>query len=374
MPRLMRPLLLAVGVGAVAVIAVVAFARSDGSRAAARSAPKHDVDVTSRPRSASQHRAVVTARPGRELSADRLATILSHEAANVTADDGTVQMAVMLDSWSEPVVVGEDLHSQMRLWSLSKPLVALTLLRTAGPQASELANGLSLYLDRSLQRSDNCAQRYLTIRLQDAVGGIPQAEDALSHTLALSGASADVGLSQTDTLGATCVTSSYQGLPTSYVARRALLVGTATWTISDAIRFIHGLSSDATANDASAAASKIILATMRRPKLAGIEPGASILTAPPDWGAGQAFSGHCWNLAYKAGWGGADAHIPWVGSQVGVVSLPDHQSLAFAVAVHPYRQPPNDDPGLTTVPAGITTMLSALRGELTQRYPRWCAA
>ncbi|HEY5197590.1 MAG TPA: hypothetical protein VIJ51_11260 [Solirubrobacteraceae bacterium] len=303
----------------------------------------------------------VALRPG---SAGVIQRALAGEAVRVAAQYGTVQVAVWLPGSPAPLLAGQDLRLEMRLWSLSKPLVAFTLLRADATAGADDA-GLAPYLERSLDRSDNCAQRYLTLRLQDATGGITSAALSLAQTLRSDGGELDVSHAQTDTLGSACVSSSYAGLPTSYVPRRALLVGTATWTITDAVRFARSLTVSTNAGTPAATASAKVLALMRHAKESSIEPGAGALTAPLDWGAGEAFSAPCWRVAWKAGWGGAAAHIPWLGSQLGVVTLPGGQPLAFAVAVHPYDQPPDDDPGLTTAPAGVTAMLSALRGALT---------
>jgi hypothetical protein len=301
----------------------------------------------------------------------RLTGLLRSEARSVEATDGVVQMGLMLGSSPRTVLVGQRLDEQLRLWSLSKPLVAVTLLRDEGADASRLATELRVYLARSLRRSDNCAQRYITLRLQQLTGSIAAAENAIAQMLALSGAHANLAASQTDTLGAACVTSSYEGLPAAYVPLRALLVGTATWTIGDAVHFVHALS-DGFDTGAGRTASRIVLGLMHEPKLASVEPGAGDLLATPGWGAGQVFTAPCWRLAYKAGWGGAQAHIPWLGAQIGTISLPHRQTLQFAVAVHPYVQPPDDDPGRTTVPAGIVAMLTTLREQLQADYPGWC--
>jgi hypothetical protein len=136
--------------------------------------------------------------------------------------------------------------------------------------------------------------------------------------------------------------------------------------VEDAVRFISGLNAGADDLPATRPVGEAVLALMRKPKLNSEEPLAGTFTVQPRWGAGEAFRSPCWRVAYKAGWGGAQAHIPWLGAQMGTVALPEGHTLAFAVAVHPYRQPSDDDPGTTPVPRAIALVLSSLRPVLEQ--------
>jgi hypothetical protein len=297
------------------------------------------------------------------LTPTALRAALAATVRSVIANDGTVQMAVMADWWSRPLTLGTDLSKRMRLWSLSKPVVATALLRERERRGESTAD-LDLYLERALERSDNCAMRELTLDLQDATGGIDGARRAISQTAMLAGASVDLEPAQKDREGSVCLTSGEDDLTPTWAHRLALLVGTSTWTITDAVRFVRGLAIGAPDLVGRPSISATVLRLMRKPKMNSEEPLAGTFTVAPDWGAGDAFSNRCWHLAYKAGWGGAQAHIPWLGAQIGTVTLPDIGSVAFAVAVHPYEQPPDDDPGQTTVPKAIALVLTALRHAL----------
>lgn len=282
----------------------------------------------------------------------------------VTAHEGTVQAAVMLDTWSQPLVLGEQLSTPMRLWSLSKAVVAVALLR-ARERLGQRDDDLQPYLERALERSDNCAMRDLTVNLQDTTGGIAGARRAIAEVVGRAGATIDLASAQTDRVGAVCLSPSYPDLSPGFATRTALLVGTATWTIADAIDFMHSLEAGSEDLPGHPSVGRVVLGLMRQPKRPSREPLAGTLTAIPSWGAGEVFRSACWQLAYKGGWGGAQAHIPWLASQMGVVALPDGHTLTFAVAVHPYEQPIDDDPGHTTAPRGISEVLRSLRGSLS---------
>jgi CubicO group peptidase (beta-lactamase class C family) len=292
-----------------------------------------------------------------------LQATLSDVVQQATNRYGTVQVAVMLDSWRHPLLIGEQLAKPMRLWSLSKAVVATALLRQR-EQRDAGTGDLALYLERALQRSDNCAMRELTIKLQDDTGGIEGARSAIKETTALTGATVDIANAQTDTEGSVCISPTYAGLSSSFAHRRALLAGTAIWTINDAIHFVHGLQTGALNVSGQRSVAEMVLALMRLRKEPSDEPAAGPLKAPSEWGAGDVFAAPCWNIAYKAGWGGAQAHIPWLASQIGTVALADGHHLAFAIAVHPNAQPPDDDPGLTDAPQAISLVLGALRTYL----------
>jgi hypothetical protein len=284
--------------------------------------------------------------------------------ADVSRHDGTVQAAVMLDTWHRPLVLGEQLTNPMRLWSLSKAIVAVALLRER-ERLGIHDDGLEPYLERALERSDNCAMRELTVDLQDAAGGIAGARRAIAEVVTLAGGTINIETAQTDREGAVCLSPSYRDLTPGFAKRTALLAGTATWTIADAIDFIHGLEAGTADLPEQPSVSRLVLNLMRDPKRPSREPSAGKLVATPSWGAGEVFASSCWRLAYKGGWGGAQAHIPWLATQMGAVGLPKGHTLAFVLAVHPYEQPIDDDPGHTTAPQGISHVLAALRRRLS---------
>lgn len=297
------------------------------------------------------------------VSRSALEATLGGAVQRVTDRYGTVQVAIMLDSWTRPLLLGEQLAKPMRLWSLSKPVVASALLRQR-EQRDSGSTDLALYLERAMRRSDNCAMRELTIKLQEETDGIAGARAAIEETVRLAGANVEIANAQTDTEGSVCISPTYAGLSPSFAHMLALLAGTATWTIDDAIHFVHGLQVGALDVTGHPSISARLLGLMRLTKEPSDEPLAGQLTAPPTWGAGDVFAAPCWNVAYKAGWGGAQAHIPWLASQIGSVALAGGHHLDFAVAVHPHTQPPDDDPGLTDAPQGISLVLRALRTYL----------
>lgn len=306
------------------------------------------------------------------LSPSQLQHDVSSALGSVAARFGTVQLALLADWWPEPLVMGQDATSRMRLWSLSKPVVALALLRARELQGQSL-DDLDPYLEQALERSDNCAMRELTLDLQHATGSMSGARDAITEVVELSGGSLDVRPIQEDRKGGVCLSGGDAELSAGFSDRLALLVGTARWRIVDAVRFVSGLVKGAADVRGDPSASEIVLRLMREPKLVDEEPMAGALKAPPDWGAGEVFSEPCWHLAYKAGWGGAQAHIAWLGAQMGVLALRGRRSIAFAVAVHPYVQPPDDDPGETDVPRATRHVLEVLRGALERSGLSACA-
>jgi hypothetical protein len=307
-----------------------------------------------------------------ELSPAALQSDLSPALAEVAAHYGTVQLALLADWWPKPHVMGQDVAPRMRLWSLSKPIVALALLRTRELRGQPL-DGFDPYLEQALERSDNCAMRELTIDLQNATGSIASARHTITEVVGLSGASLDLRPIQEDRNGAICLSGAHPQLSASFGDKLALLVGTARWQVSDAVLFVRGLLTGAADAPGTPSASKIVLRLMRKPKLVDEEPLAGALKAPPDWGAGEVFSEPCWHLAYKAGWGGAQAHVAWLGAQMGVLALREGHSIEFAVAVHPYVQPPDDDPGETDVPRATRLVLNALRAGVERAGLSACA-
>jgi hypothetical protein len=107
---------------------------------------------------------------------------------------------------------------------------------------------------------------------------------------------------------------------------------------------------------------------MRRPKLVSREVDAdAMITAPPEWGAGRVFDARCWNVAYKAGWGGS-GQGRFLAGQMGAVDLGSGRWAAFAVMFHPSEQPDTDDPGKVqayqVMEQALTTIKKALRKHL----------
>jgi hypothetical protein len=132
-----------------------------------------------------------------------------------------------------------------------------------------------------------------------------------------------------------------------------LLLGTTTWTPSDAARFAYALG----AAKFGRAISQELLRLMRKPKRRSEEATPIDYTASLSWGAEDAFRGT--QPAYKSGWGGTQQGRFLVG-QITVVRLPDQSPLGISVMFRPDVQPVRDDPGLTQGPVAITEALRPL--------------
>ncbi len=133
--------------------------------------------------------------------------------------------------------------------------------------------------------------------------------------------------------------------------------GTATWTVTDAIRFAHALGSGA-----YGAAGDGVLGYLSRPKGVSAEAGPGGFTADVAWGAGRAFAR--WHPAYKAGWGGADRGNFLVG-QIAVVRV-GGRTAAVAAMYHPSRQPTSDDPGQVDAAVALEALLDDVAKELAR--------
>jgi hypothetical protein len=300
-----------------------------------------------------------------------LATALqSSLEAGIAGIPGTVQAAVMMDNWNAPVLAGRRLGDEMRPWSMVKAVTAVTLFSERLGRGASTAN-VEEPLRRALTRSDNCAQREMTVQLERDLGGnLATTGTTIRTTLARAGAEIDIGPAQRNADGQYCITPTYKGLPAADASYPALLLGTTHWRVRDAVRFVHGLRGQAVFG---AAASQKILATLRLPKRNSQEPGAEAqLTASPAWGAGTVFGAGCWRVAYKAGWGG-HAQGRFLAGQIGAVDLPGGRWIAFAVMFHPTTQPPSDDPGLAHADQALASVLGSLKQQLKQRFRGSCA-
>lgn len=270
----LRPALvlgLTAGVGLLALISVYAITRStNGTAPRLLGVPAVGGAVQQQAKHAALgvHRAA--APPPADVAlpkAGALYAALSAAVGEVQQRYGRAQIAVMADSWRAPLIAGSGANAPMRLWSLSKPVTAATLLRIRAAQRIPIADQLP-YMQRALERSDNCAQREMNLTLQDELGGVAQAAAAIRQTVALTGAHLNTTVDQTDNLGSACITTAYRGIPSADAARVALLPGTSTWTVTDALRFIHGLASGTLDRPGgSASVSGVLLPLLRAPKL-----------------------------------------------------------------------------------------------------------
>lgn len=281
-----------------------------------------------------------------------LATALLRRAASVADDRGTARIAVWPSGWPKPAFAGNDLDRPFRLWSTSKAVTAVAVEREpALRNMSDVATALR----GAIVRSENCRQRRVVLALQKAHGGPEGAESAFLGVLREAGAGRAETSGQRQPPDPSCRDYLAQFDNAESLMGPAAMLGTATWTISDAIAFTHSL-----ADERFDEAGRSVLALMGVPKEQSRE-----LTRPEDftaavtWGAGDAFAGQ--DVAYKAGWGGAAAGR-FVASQIGVVVIGGVR-VAFAVEFEPGQQPASDDPGATSAPEVIEAILRVIGAQ-----------
>jgi hypothetical protein len=272
---------------------------------------------------------------------------------------GAVEAAAMADGWDAPVVEastqGGD-ERYMRMWSMSKVATMVALLRSLGwrdAPGKPVSAEVEMALSGAIRRSENCHQRRVVLELERVTGSTAAARAALADVFLLSAARARIA---STTEAAESVCSPYLEAQTGVddPLRPALLLGTSTWRVGDAVLLMHALADERLGS----AVSEQALALMRAPKLASREAAASELTAALDWGAGEVYAGL--QPAYKAGWGGA-LNGNFLAGQIALIPLPGGSHLALAAMFHPDRQPTRDDPGITAAPEAIMLVMRALR-------------
>lgn len=302
-----------------------------------------------------------------EAERERIAQRLQRAVRDAAALGGEVEAAVMLRGWSRPVIAAsppEAVSRSMRMWSMSKVVTMVSLLRANGwgeSRGKALGPELEAALEGAIERSENCPQRRIVIELQRLAGSPAAARKALASVLAAAGASGEIGTEMALPEAACVAYLEGQGEVADPLGS-ALLLGTSTWRIEDAVRFAHALA----AGEFGAALGGKVLALMRVPKGLSREVGAGELTAPLDWGAGQALTGL--DPAYKAGWGGTQQGAFFAG-QLAVVDFDRAPGTALAVAFHPSVQPGFDDPGLTAAPRAIAAVMAAVRSAAPPATP-----
>lgn len=292
-----------------------------------------------------------------------LARALRRGVGDAAALGGSVEAAAMYPGGTAPVVVSSPRGGAgrwMRMWSMGKVVVMVALLRAEG-WGEEAGNPLSPEVESALRgaivRSENCRERRVVLELQQATGAGPAgARRAVAEVLRAAGGRVRPGtqVAPPDPICAEYLEG--QGAIEDPLAPAALL-GTSTWRIGDAARFLAALRAGAFG---SSVAEKV-LPLMRAPKSASREVPPGELTAPLEWGAGEAFSAGP-PPAYKAGWGGTQ-QAEFLAGQIALVQPPSGPPLALAVAFHPHVQPASDDPGRTEAPDGVELVMDAVRAE-----------
>lgn len=300
----------------------------------------------------------------RELEADRrrIERALAVAARRAAALGGSVRIAAMRSGWAEPAVAASPAAAAgapVRMWSMSKVVTAVALLRETGwgggagkPPAAEVEEAM----ESALVRSENCPQRRVVLALQEAADGPLGARRAVGAVLERSGAESRVG-EEVQPPDPSCVEYLEGQREVEEPLAPTVLLGTSTWRVADAARFMRALGSGLYGE----ALGERLLATLRRPKERSREIVASEFTARPDWGAARALED--WNPAFKAGWGGSLQGDFLVG-QMAWLEPPGAPPAALAVVFSPAVQPPVDDPGRTAGPAAVERAMETAKGAL----------
>ena len=284
---------------------------------------------------------------------DAVATQQALNAAVADAEKlgGKAQAAVWVEGWPAPLASPR--ISSDRMWSLSKVLTALTVIRLS--DGGKLSSTVARAIERALIHSENCPQRRVVLELQQLAGGSAGARAALQETLKVAGAGGEI----------TTTVQTADSFCHSYLRRVSdsigdplgpgLLLGTSTWTVADAARFMAAL-----ADGRYGEPGNRILALLRRPKGVNTEAPPGNYSADPAWGAGRALTRL--DPAYKAGWGGS-LQGSFQAGQMAVFDV-GGRSVAVAAVFRPTRQPDRDDPGRTTAPTAIEGIFTTLRRHL----------
>ena len=289
----------------------------------------------------------------------RLAAELQGGVDAAAARGGTAEAALMLDGWRTPVIASSEARGEgrfMRMWSMSKVATMVAVLRGLGwgrRPGRPISPELDQALHGAITRSENCRQRRVVLELQRLSGGTAAAREALSEVFRAAGGDVRVG-TQIAPPEANCIGYLNTQTELAEPLAPALLLGTSTWRVGDAVRLAHALS----IGTYGAAISHQVLDLMRLPKLPSREVKAGELTAPLDWGAGESLPT---GTAYKAGWGGS-LNGNFLAGQIALTDLPGVGRAALVAAFHPDQQPSRDDPGITAAPEALDAIFSALGG------------
>ncbi len=287
-----------------------------------------------------------------------LAAELKRGVEAAAALGGTAEAAIMLDDWRTPVIASSEARGEdrfMRMWSMSKVATMVAVLRGLG-WGNHPGRPLSPELDEALHgaitRSENCRQRRVVLELQRLSGGTIAAREALLAVFRAARGEVKVG-TQIAPPEPNCVTFLETQTELPEPLAPALLLGTSTWRVGDAVRLVHALAIG-TYGDA---VSHQVLRLMSLPKLRSREVQPGELTAPLEWGAGKSLPS---GTAYKAGWGGSQ-HGNFLAGQIALVAIPGGDHVGIAVMFHPLEQPSRDDPGISIAPAAIELVMRSLR-------------
>lgn len=277
------------------------------------------------------------------------------------ATNGRVQAAVLGKGNARPVAAASSgsLRSPFRMWSVSKAATAIALLQAHAK--APLPADTRFALDKALVGSGDCAQRQMTVELQELAGGPAAARRRIQSVLDRAGATSANVLPREAVAGTGCrpYLEQHSRIPDPY--RSALQVGTAEWTVRDAARFALALGDGTYGRRIT----RRMLHVLRIPKRRSDDPFAHGLdvTTTPAWGAGVALGDL--HPAYKAGWGGSSGETPtFVNEQVIHLALPDGRRYGIAITFEGPDIPERDDPALTAAPRAFRLLLTRLRRSL----------
>ena len=172
-------------------------------------------------------------------------------AVRAAADlDGVVEAAAMEDGWSEPAIETSEADGsarEMRMWSMSKVATMVAVLRQLG-WGERPGRPLSAQLEEALQgaivRSENCHQRRVVLELERLAGGTQAARSALAAVFHIAGAAASIGRS-IEAPESNCLAYLETQSEIADPLAPALLLGTSTWRVGDAVRLVHALAGNA---------------------------------------------------------------------------------------------------------------------------------
>ncbi len=206
--------------------------------------------------------------------------------------EGDMSVVVWSSEWQGETASfdGEDVR---RMWSLSKPVLAVTALRQGlGDQQVEQE------VDEAISTSSNCSARFLTLYIQGQQGGSPDgAIESFYDTLDLAGALPSVR-PQIASPEQDCA-KELQGKGLQGTAFPSPQFGTTEWSTKDGARFMEFLGTGDFGPEGER-----VLAAMQIPKGPSNDPGNTCGTEPGydwNWGMGNGFAGS--EPAFKSGWG-----------------------------------------------------------------------
>lgn len=328
----------------------------------------------SRPTSPSKITTTATSTPPAVSSASaqalqiKLVDALKKGAAQASKLGGVGAAAVWVSGAATPGTTSAAITSKrIRMWSVSKPVAAVAVLQVAAELPEGASPALKAAIHDAITQSSNCAQRRVVLGLQAIAGTAAQshaqhyaaAQEQFKSVLTSAGVKGTTTVDrQTDgECAAYLAASPVKGWPPS---SDALLFGTTTWTLSDAVHWMAALQAGTYGRSGES-----VLGYMRLPKskppLSEAPPG-SYTPSSLAWGAGDSLA--AWHPAYKSGWGGHATNEFFVSQVVGVTV--GKQRIAIAVQFRPSTNPPSDNPADSPAIQGIQTMLSSIRPVLVK--------